>query len=166
MFLKSYFGLSDEKLVERFNSDWAIQLFCGKLLKENQMVKDTGIIGRIRGYMAGHADLEKVQEVLLNHWKRDISNTHVLFMDATCYESYIRFPTDVKLLWECCEWIFEKQLFKICKKAGIRRPRSKYHQQKKETAGICQEAQENLQGITEKKDIPYIPANKGHRTAG
>jgi hypothetical protein len=35
-------------------------------------------------------------------------------MDATCYESCIRFPTDVKLLWECCVWIFEDQLFRLC----------------------------------------------------
>ena len=82
MFLKSYFGLSDEKLIERFNTDWGIQLFCGKVLKENQMIKDSGIIGRIRGYMAGNVDWKKVQEVLLGHWKRDVSNTHVLFMPA------------------------------------------------------------------------------------
>ena len=60
-----------------------------------------------------------------------MENTHVLLMDATCYESYIRFPTDVKLLWESCQWVFEKQLFKRCKVLGIRRPRSKYIEQKR-----------------------------------
>lgn len=155
MFLKSYFDLSDEKLIERFNTDWGIQLFCGKVLKENQMIKDSGIIGRIRGYMARHADWEKVQEVLLGHWKRDVSNTHVLFMDATCYESYIRFPTDVKLLWECCEWIFEKQLFKICKKAGIKRPRSKYHQQKKKQLVYARRKQKSFK-LTKKRKTSLI----------
>lgn len=28
--------------------------------------------------------------------------------DATCYESYIRYPTDVKLLYECIEWNYEQ----------------------------------------------------------
>ncbi len=60
-----------------------------------------------------------------------MNNTHVLLMDATCYESYIRFPTDVKLLWECCHWVFEKQLFRWCKVVRKKRPRSKYVEQKR-----------------------------------
>ena len=52
-------------------------------------------------------------------------------MDATCYESYVRFPTDVKLLWESCHWIFEKQLYRWCKILGVKRPRSKYVNQKR-----------------------------------
>ena len=51
--------------------------------------------------------------------------------DATCYESYVRFPTDVKLLWESCHWVFEKQLFRWCKILGVKRPRSKYVDQKR-----------------------------------
>ena len=50
MFLKSYLNISDEKLIERFNTDWSLQLFCGKLLKENQRIKDTAIVSRIRSY--------------------------------------------------------------------------------------------------------------------
>ncbi len=65
-------------------------------------------------------------------------------MDATCYESYIRFPTDVKLLWECCQWVFEKQLFKICRKAGIKRPRYKYHEQKKSQLFYAREGRKNF----------------------
>jgi len=97
MFLKSYLNLSDEKLIERFNTDWALQLFCGKLLEDNQKIKDKAIVSRIRTYVGEHADWQQLQDVLINHWKRDMNNTHVLLMDATCYESYVRFPTDVKL---------------------------------------------------------------------
>lgn len=57
--------------------------------------------------MADHIDWQQLQQVLINHWKREIDNTDVLLMDAICYESYIRFPTDVKLLWESCYWVFE-----------------------------------------------------------
>lgn len=35
-------------------------------------------------------------------------------------ESYIRFPTDVKLLWECCEWVYDQQLFPLRKSLKIR----------------------------------------------
>lgn len=130
MFLKSYLNLSDEKLIERFNTDFSLQLFCGKLL-DNELIKDKAIVSRIRTYIADHADLEKVQGILISAWKRDMNNTHVLFMDATCYESYVRFPTDVKLLWECCHFITEKILFKYCKVLKIKRPRNKYHKQKR-----------------------------------
>jgi len=131
MFLKSYLNISDEKLIERFNTDWSLQIFCNKLLREGQRIKDKAIVSRIRTYIAEHADWQLLQEVLIKHWKRDMNNTHVLLMDATCYESYIRFPTDVKLLWESCHWIFEKQLYRWCKVLGLKRPRSKYLEQKR-----------------------------------
>lgn len=131
MFLKAYLNVSDEKLIERFNTDWSLQLFCGKLLADNQQIKDRTIICRIRSYVAENAEWQKIQEVLIDHWKRDMGNTHVLLMDATCYESYIRFPTDVKLLWESCQWVFEKQLHRWCRVLGIKRPRSKYVDQKR-----------------------------------
>jgi len=131
MFLKSYLNLSDEKLIERFNTDWALQLFCGKLLEDNQKIKDKAIVSRIRTYVGEHADWQQLQDVLINHWKRDMNNTHVLLMDATCYESYVRFPTDVKLLWESSHWVFEKQLYKWCSLLHEKRPRSKYVDQKR-----------------------------------
>lgn len=130
MFLKSYLNISDRQLLERYNSDWMLQYFCGKVLAEDQQIRDMTIMTRIRAYLEKHCEWERLQEVLISHWKHDINNTHVLLMDATCYESYIRFPTDVKLLWECCEWLFEDQLFRICSVLGIRRPRSKYREQK------------------------------------
>lgn len=131
MFLKSYLNLSDEKLIERFNTDWALQLFCGKLLEDNQKIKDKAIVSRIRTYIGEHSDWKQLQDVLIKHWKRDMNNTHVLLMDATCYESYVRFPTDVKLLWESCHWVFEKQLYKWCNLLGEKRPRSKYVDQRR-----------------------------------
>ena len=45
--------------------------------------------------------------------------------DATCYESHMRFPTDMKLLWECLEWLY-RHICLHCKKLDIRRPRNKY----------------------------------------
>ena len=45
--------------------------------------------------------------------------------DATCYESHMRFPTDMKLLWESIEWLY-KHICEHCRELGIRRPRNKY----------------------------------------
>ncbi len=49
----------------------------------------------------------------------------MLLMDATCYESYIRYPTDQKLLYEGIEWI-NFHLKKISKKEKLKRLRTKY----------------------------------------
>jgi IS5 family transposase len=130
MFLKAYFNISDRQLLERFNTDWSLQYFCGKVLAEDQQVKDMTIMTRIRAYIEKHCQWDKLQDVLIHHWKHDVNNSHVLLMDATCYESYIRFPTDVKLLWECCEWVFEDMLFDVCSELGIKRPRSKFREQR------------------------------------
>lgn len=130
MFLKAYLNISDRQLLERYNTDWSLQYFCGKVLAENQQIKDMTIMTRIRAYIEKHCEWEEIQDVLISHWKHDVNNSHVLLMDASCYESFIRYPTDVKLLWECCEWLFEKQLFRLCKLTGDKRPRSKYREQK------------------------------------
>lgn len=129
MFLKAWTGLSDEKLIDRLNTDYAMQLFCNMLLPEHELIRDKDIVGRVRGLIAKHADWGQVQRVLLGSWKQDIENTHLLLMDATCYESYIRFPTDVRLLWECCEWV-HGQIGFICGAFKENRPRSKYKEQK------------------------------------
>lgn len=45
--------------------------------------------------------------------------------DATCYESFLRYPMDVKLLWECCEWLHSLMRTEF-RRAGERMPRNKY----------------------------------------
>lgn len=157
MFLKAYLNLSDEKLIERFNTDWSLQLFCGKLLADHQQIQDKAILSRIRTYLAEHTDWQQLQEVLVQHWKQDMHNTHVLLMDATCYESYIRFPTDVKLLWECCHWVFDQQLFRWCKLLGRKRPRSKYREQKrKQREYDLRRKKTYQQGKKRKKALLYL----------
>lgn len=157
MFLKSYLNLSDEKLIDRFNCDWSMQMFCGMLLAKDEQIRDKSIMSRVRSCLAEKVDWQQVQSVLINHWKSDINNQHVLLMDATCYESYIRFPTDVKLLWESCEWIFEKQLFKICKFLSIKRPRSKYQQQRQKYLSYERKKKKTYkEGERRKKSLIYL----------
>lgn len=119
MFLKHEMGVSDEKLIEHINHNISLQLFCGMRLGDLELIRDTGIVSRIRGFIGHHADLEKVQHILIENWKEDIECPHFLKMDATCFESYIRYPTDVKLLWECCEWVYAKQLFTLRKQVKV-----------------------------------------------
>ena len=45
--------------------------------------------------------------------------------DATCYESHMRFPTDMKLVGESIRWLY-RHTYQHCKVLGIRRPRNKY----------------------------------------
>ena len=157
MFIKAYLKISDEKLIERFNTDYSLQIFCNKLLKDDEYIRDKAILSRVRTYMANHMDLYAMQDVLIKHWKRDMNNTGVLFMDATCYESYVRFPTDVKLLWESCQWIFEKQLFRLCKILSVKRPRSRYIEQKRKQGNYDRSRRKpHRKGLKRKRALIYI----------
>jgi len=132
MFLKHYTGLSDKKLIERINTDWAMQEFCGIRLGFNKRIKDMAIIGRIRGEIAAHLQqLPEVQKTLAHEWFQYVDQEALeqVSGDASCYESYLRYPTDIKLLWECVEWIYEKQLFRICAELKVNRPRNKFKEQ-------------------------------------
>ncbi|MDR6560587.1 MULTISPECIES: transposase [unclassified Arcicella] len=94
MFLKHYTGLSDEKLLEDFHTNWAMQVFCGVLLTDNERIKDNSFVSRVRSYLGEHLDLNLFQSMMINSWKTEIPDKNVLLMDATCYEVYIRTPTD------------------------------------------------------------------------
>ncbi|MDQ6478322.1 transposase [Dyadobacter sp. LHD-138] len=137
MVLKHYTGLSDQKLLDRFNTDWGMQLFCGILLAENDSIKDNSFVSKVRSYLGHHVDMQAVQTVLISAWRKEIPDKNVLLMDATCYEVHMRFHTDAKILWEACErsaaqrWVWEKQIPALCELHGIRQPRSKYKEQKR-----------------------------------
>lgn len=133
MFLKHELGVSDEKLIEHINHNPSLQIFCGMRLGNLELIRDTGIVSRIRGFIAHQADLEKVQRILIEYWKADIEMKYFLKMDATCFESYIRYPTDVKLLWESCEWVYAKQLFPLRKISKVRlgKEKERYNVQKR-----------------------------------
>lgn len=105
--LKHYHGLSDELLVDRINTDWGMQLFCGISLKPGERILDKNIVSSWRGYLGGHLNIEKLQKEFSIHWRPYMEHTHIGSQDATCYESGIEYPTDVKLLWECCEKVYK-----------------------------------------------------------
>lgn len=130
LFLKHYLKLSDEKLIMRVNADWQLQMFCQVYISRHNPVKDKDIVGRWRRFFAEHGDLEQMQEILLEYWQPYMEQTHIRLDDATVFESYIKYPTDVKLLWDSVNWVWN-QIVDLCQKAGLRKLRWNYKYHKK-----------------------------------
>jgi hypothetical protein len=127
MFLKSYVGCSDEKLIHHLNGNIHFQIFCGILLGAER-IKNFKIVSDIRCKLARNLDVKGLQSVLADYWKPYLRDTNIMLEDATCYETSMRYPTNVKLLWESTEWSYN-QLKVICKRLKIRMPRNKYEEQ-------------------------------------
>jgi hypothetical protein len=128
MFLKAYTGLSDRKLYEHLNGSIQYQMFCGIFLGPYKL-PDFKIVSRIRTQLAKKLNIRMTQDVLAKAWKPYIDHPNVVLEDATCYESYMRFPTNVKLLWESVDWMYG-QLKLTCKYLKIPTPRTKILEQK------------------------------------
>ncbi|MGM9859738.1 MAG: transposase [Muribaculaceae bacterium] len=125
MFLKSYLSTSDDGLVEMLNGNIHMQMFCGVYIDPERPIKNGKIVSAIRNRIAEVLDIKELQKILYNSWKNGLKDKDLCLTDATCYESHLRYPTDVKLLWECCEWL-QSLISKTCKKLKERLPRNKY----------------------------------------
>ena len=129
-FLKIYEDCSDEKLLERINANWALQIFCGIHLAPNQQIKDKDLIWKTRKYVAEYLSIQQTQGILIQAWKPYMEQTDIGMSDATCYESYIKYPTDVKLLWDCNTWLHH-QIKYYSKCLALACPRNKFKDQRK-----------------------------------
>ena len=98
MFLKSCTGLSDDSLIELLNGSVHMQMFCGVLLDPANPIKDGKIVSAIRNRMEGKLDIKSLQRILYDKWQDRIADKDLCLTDATCFESHLRYPTDVKLL--------------------------------------------------------------------
>jgi hypothetical protein len=127
MFLKSYVGCSDRKLISHLNGNIDFQMFCGIFLGPER-ISNFKIISEIRCELSNKLDIKILQSVLAGYWKPYLQNPNIMLEDATCYETSMRYPTNVKLLWESTEWSYH-QLRLICKYLKIRMPRTKYEEQ-------------------------------------
>ncbi|MBD0378157.1 MAG: DDE transposase [Flavisolibacter sp.] len=105
-FLKHYLCLSDALLMERINTDWSLQQFCGLQLKPHEVIRDTNLPAHWRSYLGGHLDIVALQKAFAAHWKAELTDTPISSQDATCYESRIAYPTAVKLVWQCCNKVY------------------------------------------------------------
>ena len=136
MFLKSYTSLSDKDLIAQLNANIHYQLFCGVCIDPLHPLTNFKIVSDIRCEIGKKLDISSAQQALADHWKPYLEHTSVLLTDATCYESYIRYPTDMKILWESVDWIYRK-LKSFVKSLKIRMPRSKYYKQHRRYHGYC-----------------------------
>jgi hypothetical protein len=127
MFLKSYVGCSDKKLIEYLNGNIDFQMFCGIFLGTDR-IHNYKIVSEIRCVLSDKMDIKRQQEILAMYWKPYLNQTNIMLEDATCYETSMRYPTNVKLLWESTEWVY-KQLRVNCKYLKLRMPRNKYLEQ-------------------------------------
>jgi transposase, IS5 family len=159
IFLQSYTQLSDRKFIDHLNGNWQMQLFCGMQLAINEPIRDRNMMSRIRQYVSEFLDLEEFQSALIKHWKPYMADTHVGMSDATVYESHMRYPTDVKLLWECCEYV-QKQQEKLCdlmqQTASHKQFDKKkrhylaYARRRKKPYKLTRQMRKNLLGLTQK----------------
>ncbi len=68
--------------------------------------------------------VRKQQKVLADKWIPYMKNLDTVYTDATCHERWMRYPTDVRLLWECIERVM---MFRISSSLGEHRMRTKYN---------------------------------------
>lgn len=124
MFLKNYASCSDKKLIEQLNGNIYFQIFCDLILEPGEHIDNFKIVSQVRCELAANLDIDLAELVLLEKWKPYMENLHSITCDATCYESSIKYPTDVKLLYDCVIWIF-RQVKSHCKIHKLRMPRTK-----------------------------------------
>ena len=128
-FLKHYHNLSDQLLLERINTDWSMQMFCGIFLGPAERIEDKNIVSSWRTYLARHLNVKELQEVFARYWRPQMENTQVGTQDATCYESGITYPTDMKLLWSGCQNVID--IIKDQRqRLGLRKSRCKFDKQR------------------------------------
>ena len=100
MFLKAYTGLSDDGLIELLNGSIHMQLFCGVLIDSQNPIKNGKIVSAIRNRLASCVNIKELQAIPYDKWAQKLANKDLCLTDATCYECHLRYPIDVKLLWE------------------------------------------------------------------
>jgi len=124
MFLKNYSNLSDAKLIEQLNGNIHYQIFCDLVLEPGVHIDNFKIVSQIRCELAEKLEIDRCEELLMEHWKPLMKNLDSVTCDATCYESSIKYPTDVKLLFDSVQWVY-KEIELLYKSKHLRKPRTK-----------------------------------------
>lgn len=125
MFLKHFVGCSDRRLIEHLNSNSHYQIFCDIAIPIGSPITNYKIVSEVRCELLQKLKFDGLQSVLAQKWTPHMSDLGSICMDATCYESDMRYPTDIKLIWEAVEW--NHSLLKgHCKLLGLSLPRTKF----------------------------------------
>jgi len=129
MFLKHYTCCSDRKLIEQLNSNIDYQFFCDIHLGFSKLT-NFKIVSQIRCELAAKLSIDALEKELYTYWQNHIECKDQITVDATCYESEVRYPTVQKLLWEAVDWLYD-QLKTHCQMVGLEMVRTKYLKWKK-----------------------------------
>ena len=138
MFLKMYTQTSSPKLLDQLNGNVHYQIFCGIRINPEDPLTNSKLIDDIACELAGKMKTQQLQNLLAKAWKPYIKDLDTMYTDATCYESEMRYPTDQKLLWECCEKAY-KTMCEASGRLGTRRPRTKYLDVEKANLGYAKQ---------------------------
>ena len=125
-FLKMYTGLSAPKLMEALNGNIHYQIFCGIRISPESQLTNYKLIDSILLELSRKLKIQEQQKLLAEAWKPYMKNLDTVYTEASCYESLIRFPTDVKLLWESVERTY-KMMCGISSQLGEHILRAKYN---------------------------------------
>ena len=136
MFLKHYAGVSDKRLIEQLNSNIDYQIFCDVVIRPSDRLRNYKIVSEIRCEIAKKLTIAGLQKVLSDSWRCWIEHKDSITCDATCYESYLRYPTDVKLLYEAVSWNYQ-YLQSITRQRSTRMIRTKYRKWMKRYKSYC-----------------------------
>lgn len=132
MFLKSYLDISDLDLIERLNTDYSLQYFCHCIISAHDPIKNADLPSEVRVELSKYIDYDHFQKILAIAWTSDMDHTKISLQDATCYETSMRYPTDVKILYEVLLYL-HKYMLMLCKANKLRMPRNKFKKQKSKT---------------------------------
>ena len=125
-FLKMYTGLSAPKLMEALNGNIHYQIFCGIRISPEDPLTNYKLIDSILLELSRKLKVQEQQQILADAWQPYMKDLDTVYTDASCYESLMRFPTDVKLLWECTEKAYT-MMCDISSRLGKHRLRTKYN---------------------------------------
>ena len=124
MFLKMYTGLSCPKLLEQLNGNIHYQIFCDVIIDPTRPLTNYKLLDDIMMELAGKLKIQQLQGILADKLRPYKENLDTIYIDATCYESEMRYPTDAKLLWEGIEKSYAT-MCELSSRLGIHRPRTK-----------------------------------------
>ena len=112
--------------MEALNGNVHYQIFCGIRISPESQLTNYKLIDSILLELSRKLKIQEQQKLLADAWKPYMKDLDTVYTDASCYESLLRFPTDVKLLWECVERAY-KMMCSISSQLGEHRLRTKYN---------------------------------------
>ena len=99
MFLKMYTQLSAPKLMEQLNGNVHYQIFCDVYVNPLCPLRNYKLIDDIISELSGKLKIQQQQNILADAWKPHMKELDTFYTDATCYESEMRYPTDLCSLY-------------------------------------------------------------------